>query len=240
MPQVVSLQELIVRARQLANMVNSPFVNDSTELTPWMKAEVASTYDSMIKQGADDQFVVITSFHTTPGVTATPLPDDYYALKMAAYVGPSGAFMPFDKWQWADVARLSNAQSGAGRLMYRVAGTQSTASTPPVKNLLIAPAPTTALQIMIAYVPVISFIPQVGDGAILLDGVDWWLERAVIRVAIKMLQKQQSDVSVLRDDLAQIDERIAALAPELDTNRNECVSDTRGADALSCFPWGAT
>jgi len=62
--------------------------------------------------------------------------------------------------------------------------------------------------------------------------VSGWEEWIVLKVAIRLLAKEESDTSDLRADLAEVDARISAAAGRRDEGRPERMVDLKYQDAL--------
>jgi hypothetical protein len=87
MSDLIALSTLLLRSRQRADMVNSDFVDDTTEVTQWVNEAIASMYDKII-ESREDYYVSSTSFSTASGTDAYLIGSgqainisDFYKLK---------------------------------------------------------------------------------------------------------------------------------------------------------------
>lgn len=189
-------------------------------------------YDLLVQKFGDDYYVAPPLTIQTNGVSqAYPLPDGtnysgapafYKLLGVDLQLGPNAdSFVTIRPFMFADRNRYAvpNFQSfyGVTNLRYRLNG----------GNLLFTPIPTANQNVRIWYVPRLTLLVDDTDVA---DGVSGWDEYIIVDAAIKALQKEESDVSVLLAQKQALIARIEAAGENRDAGAPQKVSDTQSAD----------
>lgn len=80
------------------------------------------------------------------------------------------------------------------------------------------------------YVYVVRSCPELDSDLDVFDGVNGWEDFAVYTTAILMLQREESDASVLMAERARIELRIAALAPKRIAGRSKVIATAWSPD----------
>lgn len=236
----MTLAELRTAARQRADQVNSEFVTD-TELNGYINSSYFELYDLLVQKYGDDYFVTSDSSIVTDGQNDSyALPADFFKLlgvdlQLSGTAGAdNGSYVPLDRFNFAErnVAGTATAQGVLARtnLRYRPRGS----------TLWLTPLPAAGQTIRLWYVPRLTPLSSDSDSA---DGVSGWLEYVVCDVAIKMMQKEESDVSVLMAQKAALIERIEAAAENRDAGMPQTVADVRSGlwgGAWEGEPWPYT
>lgn len=217
---MITLAELKEQARQRSDMENSEFVSDA-ELTAYINASLAELHDLLISSYCDDYMMEEYIFVST-GTLSYALPADFYKLRgVDVRRGPTG--------QWATVKRFNfnrrneqqNAYAwnllGLPYIEYRLVGS----------NIRFNRVPDTALEFRIFYHPKLSKLVNDVDS---YDDVNGFAEYVVVDAAIKMLQKEESDVSVLIGQKESLRQRITAMAANRDANEPASVTDVYAED----------
>lgn len=217
---MITLAELKEQARQRSDMENSEFVSDA-ELTAYINASLAELHDLLISSYCDDYMMEEYIFVST-GTLSYALPADFYKLRgVDVRRGPTG--------QWATVKRFNfnrrneqqNAYAwnllGLPYIEYRLVGS----------NIRFNRVPDTALEFRIFYHPKLSKLVNDVDS---YDDVNGFAEYVVVDAAIKMLQKEESDVSVLIGQKEALRQRITAMAANRDANEPASVTDVYAED----------
>lgn len=218
---MVTLAELKTQARQRADQENSEFVSDS-ELTTYINASIAELHDLLIASYCDDYVMEEHLFMGTADINY-PLPSNFYKLRgVDVRMSVTG--------QWATVKRFNfnrrnenNSQYawnllGAPYLEYRLVGS----------NIRFNRTPDTNLQFRIFYYPVAAKLVNDADE---YDDVNQFGEYVVVDAAIKMMQKEESDVRVLASQKEALRQRIIAMAAGRDANEPASVTDIYAEDA---------
>lgn len=220
-PGQTTLADVRLAARRRADMEHSPFVSDDE----W-NALIASAHQELyglLCQEFGSAYQLSSHDLVTAGADTYALPEDFFKLH-AVHLHLSGD-------QWKALRRCNVADLNGGRfgvafapygtdIRYALAGS----------SIRFVPAPAAGRTIRLWYAPRLA-VPTNDEDVI--DGVNGWEELLVIDAAIKALQKEESDVSVL---LAQKNMLLARIRSEA-ANRDvgpQTVTDTQSGD----FGWG--
>lgn len=243
----MSLSELRTRSLQRADRLNSQFVT-LPELNSYINQSMFELYDLLITV-YEDYFVAPFAQFTTDGSTFLyPLPDGvrtFTNLVGQPYVAP-----PFYKLLGVDLG-LSNAPNawvtvnkfnlidrnrfvypntastiyGVFNLQYRPLGT----------NVEFIPTPSANQPLRYIYIPRLAQLLL--DTDLTTTGISGWLEYVITDVAIKILQKEESDVSILAAQKMMLVQRINDSAMNRDAGQPDTISDKRQGDWNSGW-WG--
>lgn len=226
MSGTMTLSQLQLAVLQRADMVNSTFIDQTIggELTSYVNQSYLELYDLLVSRYGDNWFVQVPYQFTTDGSTFQyPLPADFYKLLGLdlALANQQNSFVTLKPFNFAERNRWStpNIQSfyGVTNMFYRING----------NNLWLNPLPAAGQLMQMWYVPV--WTPLV-LGTDVVTNVQGWLEYIIIDAAIKCLQKEESDVTVLGLQKSAIISRIEAMAMNRDAGMPATVQDTQGND----------
>ncbi len=223
MATTMTLAELRTATRQRADMVNSQFISDS-ELNSYVNQSYFELYDLLVQKYGDDYYVASPYVFTTDGVNNFfSLPSDFYKLLGVdlALSNTNDSFVTIRPFNFGDRNRYAvpNFQSfyGVTNLRYRLKANQ----------LWLTPIPGANQKIQIWYVPRLSTLTSDTDTC---DGISGWTEYVIIDAAIKCLQKEESDVSVLLAQKAAMIQRIQNAAENRDAANPSTVVDSQYTD----------
>jgi hypothetical protein len=230
MATTMTLAQLRTATRERSDMVNSTFITD-TELDSYINQSYFELYDLLIQKFGNNYYVAAPHVFTTDGTNAFyDLPADFYKLlgvDLAITAAPSG-WVTIRPFNFSDRNRYAvpNFQSfyGVTNLRYRLNGDQ----------LWLTPIPSGGQQIQVWYAPRMTTLVADGDT---VDGVSGWTEYIIIDAAIKCMQKEESDVTVLMNQKQAMIARIEAAAENRDAGSPATVSDTQYSDFW--FPTGS-
>ncbi len=219
---MITLAQLKERARQRADMENSEFVSDA-ELTQYINASLAELHDLLIGVYNEDYQMHEHIFAGDGTNVAYNLPADFYKMRgVDVRQGPNG--------QWATVKRFNfnrrNEQQnaylwnllGLPYMEYRIVGS----------TVRFNRVPETNLEFRLFYNPKAAELVNDTDT---YDDVNGFAEYVVVDAAIKMLQKEESDVSVLFAQKNALAQRITAMASNRDANEPASVTDIYAEDS---------
>ena len=216
---VVTVQSIMDAARYRADMVGSPFVTDA-ELLTYVTASQQELYDLLVTTYGEDYYATTASTITTDGLTDLySLPTDFYKLLGASLLVSSGTpaqyvtLKPF-AFQERDTLGYPGVMLRGGGLRYRLKQ----------DKLWLRPFPASGQTIQLWYVPRLTIPTAVTDT---VDGVNGWEEYIITDCAIKMLQKEESDCSLLMAQKAALVARINAAAANRDAGMPTHVVDVR-------------
>ena len=208
-----TLGTLKTAARQKANMENSTFISDS-ELTDYINQSYAELYDIMVSR-FEDYYSKTEGFSILSGSTSHTLPADMYKMRALDYTLDSKNFVTVRKFNFEDRNKISRNVSrtlrGFSDRAYRIMGQQ----------MFIYPQDAAPGTYVMWYIP--RYTPLALDADVLGDVMDFQ-EYITADAAIKMLAKEESDVSVLMAQKQALLARIEAMASNRDTTP-ERISD---------------
>lgn len=234
---------------------SSQFVTDK-EIRRRIDEAAAALYDRLITSLGEDYFVKVVHLAHPPGVDVVQLPVDFYRLVSVhteiAEVGSSSTTYrnacPVEPFQRAEMTRLlALVPSDTGERWYRLRGrlekglVNANVESSLTDFLELVPQRVTTGSLRVAYLPRHStarelvFDESEGKDVLHTDhdpiypGVSGWEEWIVLKVAIRLLAKEESDTSDLRADLAEVDARIESARHRRDEGRHERVVLTRKA-----------
>lgn len=215
--RTVTLESLKTRSRERADMVGSNFVSDE-ELTGYINASITELYDLLVTAYGEDYFVGSNpySFTTESGTDTYDLPPDFYKL-IGVDVQVNGSdWMPVKKY---DFLSRNRGQEGYSihYVMYRLIGSK----------IRFTPTPHGSHNVRLWYIPVCNELSEDEDT---FDGINGWEEYVIVDVAIKMLQKEESDVSVLLLQKEKLEKRIESMKEARDAGEPEKITDIYGPD----------
>lgn len=211
MARTVTLLELRTQARQRSDQVGSNFVSDS-ELTGYINASIAELYDLLVVNYGEDYFTSTTpaSISIINGTDMYDLPATFYKL-----VGVDVLVGSY----WTDIGKYSFKDRNRGQdssqirdVKYRLHGSK----------IRFTPIPTTSHSVRLWFIAAPTKLSADGDT---FDGISGWEEYVVVDAAIKMLSKEESDVSVLVREKDRLRERIVSVSTNRDVAEPEQIAD---------------
>lgn len=218
-----TLSFLRTAAKQRADQVNSSFLTD-TEWNNNINASLQELYDVLTQKYGNDYFYS-TQTITTDGVSDNfALSSNFYKLlgvdlQITSGTNPQRVTLRSFTFSERNRYAIPNFQTwfGVTNLRYRLrAGT-----------LWFIPLPAANQTILVHYVPQLTTLVNDSDTLpAAIDGMGWE-EYIVIDAAIKALQKEESDVSVLMAQKVAIEKRIEAAAENRDAGAPATISDTQ-------------
>lgn len=233
---ILSLGELRTLSRQRADRLNSKFVTDP-ELNTYINQSYYELYDLLITL-YEDFFVAAPALLVTDGQAQQySLPDGILTFKDTAgnnfipkplykLLGvdcglalTSNAWVTLHKFDFIARNRyvfpnITSTFLGVFNLRYRLFG----------NTLFFIPTPSAGQYIRLWYAPRLIELLKDTD---LCDGVSGWTEYLVVDAAIKILQKEESDVSVLAAQKVALIDRINSSAMNRDAGQPDTISDVR-------------
>lgn len=211
----ITLAELRLQARQRSDMEKSKLVKDS-ELNSYINNSIAELHDIMCEAYSSDYYVQSTEFAVSSGVNSYPLPSDFYILKGVDLKLDNQDFITVKPFNFNERNRFSELGvwdlAGVTNVRYRIVG----------NNIVFNPTPDRNVTIKLWYVPVATKLVNDTDT---LDDFNAFSEYVIVDVAIKMLQKEESDVTVLAAQKAELEKRIRDRAQIRDAGSPQAVSD---------------
>lgn len=211
----VTLLELRTQARQRADMENSQFITDA-ELNSYINNSIAELHDLLIQHYKEDYIIEEHNFTTVSGTKDYSLPMNFYKLRgVDAELNGSDKFT-IQQFNFNERNRFEDfgvwTLLGIASVRYRLVGS----------NIRFSPVPDQATPVTLWYIPVATKLVNDSDT---YDDINAYAEYVIIDAAIKMLQKEESDVSVLAAQKAAMIQRIEAAAADRDAANPQSVSD---------------
>lgn len=220
-------------AQQRADMVNNGFVS-TQEWNDYINHSYTELYDILVQTYGDEYFVANPyQFLTDARVPALyDLPNNIYKLMGVdlAVVKNNSAWLTLKKFSFIsrnrDIYGNTTVSSlGTLNLQYRLVG----------QKIEFVPNPQANQQVQLWFIP--RPISLLADSDV-LDGISGWDEYVIVDAAIKALQKEESDVTVLISQKMALLKRIEAAAANRDVGQSESVSDVRRLDGGYGDPTG--
>lgn len=227
LPGKISLGELRLRSQEAADRVGSKFLT----LPEWnynINKSALELYDILITVYEDYYIAPRLSFQTD-GTQLYDLPNgSNYSGAKAFYKlygvdcgldASSNAWVTLKKFDFISRNRyvypqITSTLLGVFNMQYRLHG----------DKLMIIPTPSGAQHLGIWYFPRLSWMLQDTD---VLDGISGWDDYIIIDAAIKALQKEESDTSVLMARKQMLMDRIESSAMNRDAGQPDTISNTR-------------
>ena len=211
----ITLAELRTEARRRADMEDSEFVTDA-ELTSYINASIAELHDLLVQSYGSDYFLSETTFSTISGQDSYDLPTDFYKVRGVDVDLNNGDFVTLKKFNFNERNIFNNVASWSlsniPYVRYRVMG----------NKIRFTPLPESNRTVKIWYIPLAT---KLIDDTDTLDDFNQYSEYVIVDVAIKMLQKEESDVTILLAQKQQLKLRIEAASQDRDAGESESISD---------------
>jgi len=227
-PGETTVGNVILECRQRSNKENSPFYT-LQEMTSMVSQSYKALYDKIVQAYGDDYYVATPYTYTTgQNQQLYPLPVDFYKLLLCEV-----ALNPQDPNSYVTLKQFNLIQKnlfnypnqytmyGITNLRYRLNG----------DNLMIVPQTQGGQTIRIWYAPRPNQLINQTDT---LDGIAGWEEYIVADVCIKMLAKEESDVSIFAAQKMEMDKRLDEMAKNRNLGEPQTVSDAKYRN----FSWG--
>lgn len=235
----MSLSELRQRSQQRCDRLNSNFVT----LPEWnsnINQSLFELYD-LLTTVYEDYYAAPAAIFTTNGSDYLyPLPDgsrfftnsagtNYVAAPFYKLLGvdlavntSQNGWVNVNKFNFIDRNKFiypnsNSTMYGVFNMQYRLLGNQ----------IEFIPVPSATQQIRLWYIPRMVMLLLESD--ITTQGISGWLEYVIVDSAIKALQKEEADVTVLLAQKAALIERINGSAINRDVGQPDTISDVRGS-----------
>ncbi len=222
-------------ARQRSDMVKSKFVTEA-ELKGYVNASVKELYDLLVSTFDDYYTAEPLEFELTGVEDGYNLPDDFYKLRGLdrQIDSASATWFTVHNFNFEERNRYNQftaIRSSYPAIRYRVMGSSDLEGNGFIK---IIPKAGAGGTYRMWYVPKCPTLVADGDE---FNGINGWEEYVIVDCAIKMLEKQEDDVSVFLAQKKALIERIEAMAPNRDAGEPERITDSRSSDWIGPFGW---
>lgn len=216
----MSLAQMRLSSLQRADRVGTDFVT-VPEVNSYISQSLFELYDLLITLYEDYYVQTPYVFLTDGSSQQYTLPADFYKLLgVDCGLGASAnAWTTIKKFDFIARNRyiypnITSTFLGVFNMQYRLVG----------NTLMFIPTPSGGQQIRVWYIPKITQPLQDTD---VIDGISGWTEYIITDVAIKILQKEESDVQVFEVQKQQLLKRIEDSAMNRDAGQPDTISDTR-------------
>lgn len=209
---MATLAQLRERVRQRADMVNSLFVSDS-ELNQYISDSYTELYDLLVLK-FEDYYLEEYTASVASGASSIDLPTNFYKLRAVDFAEGDNSWTTLRPFNFMDRNNENVARGyyGSNYPRYRVMG----------NKLLLSPTECAPGNYKLWIVPRATALTT---DASTVDGVNGWDDYIVVDAAIKCLQKEESDVSVLMVLKGDLKNRIQAAAAERDVGYPDRITD---------------
>lgn len=201
-------------------MKESTFI-ENDELNFYINQSIAELHDMLVQSYGSDYYVKTASFTTTNSqdnydLSTVITDDDFYKLRAVDAQINNNDWTTIQRFNFNERNRLQNTTGwsylGISNVRYRLIGNE----------IIFSPAPDNNTNIKLWYVPRAVIL---SDDADTYNDFNGWIEYVIVDCAIKMLNKEESDVSVLLNDKALLKRRIEEVANNRDVENCESIQD---------------
>lgn len=221
-----TLLNLRDRARSRADMEDSSFVSDP-ELDAWINQGYMELYDIVVS-AFEDYFTTSTTFTISSGNTQA-LPATFYKLR-GLDLNNNGKYVNCREFNFADRNDIGNRFAWlsyyAPARSYRIMGDQ----------LIILPEDNASGSYKLWFVPAATLLVNTSDTIPASLSKFGWDEYIVLYAAERMLSKEESGVTDVVRERAEIANRITQMAANRQVDQSETVQDV--ADWSPYMPGG--
>jgi hypothetical protein len=207
--------DLRTRARRRADMENSTFVTDA-EIQDYLNSSISELHDYMVKS-YEDYFVSEQTYNAPLATGGANLPDDFYKALGVDY-DSGGITSTLKAYSFTERNVYNTPYAVIDRLaepMYKIEGTK----------IKLIPGNSQSGTITLHYVPLATqFSSTVTEIENVIPGYE---EYVVVATAIRMLMKEESDVSALERERQQLASRIIRAISPRDVSGSFAIRDVR-------------
>lgn len=220
-----------MQAQQRADRVNSNFVT-KTEWNDYINQSYFELYDLLVT-AYEDYYLNEYTFQTDGSSSRYPLPNGVITNLNGSVARPFYKLMGVDLGlanndnAWVTLKNfdfisrnryvfpnITSTFAGVFNMRYRVMG----------NDLMFIPTPSAGQYVRVWYIPRMLRLLKDTDMA---DGISGWTEYVIVDAAIKALQKEESDVTVLMAQKVALLDRIQTSAMNRDAGQPSKISATR-------------
>ena len=214
----ITLAQLRTEARQRADMENSEFVSDS-ELNGYINNSISELHDLLIQTYDGDYYVSEATFTTSGSADSYALSSiitsgDFYKLR--------GVDAKLNGTEWRTLKPFSFNERNRNNYVYTDFGIAEVRYRLVGSNLRFTPVPDNNIYVKVWYIPVAQTLVNDSDS---YDDLNNFSEYVILDVAIKMLDKEESDTTKLEAKKLQLMRRIEGAAGNRDAGEGEAVRD---------------
>ena len=233
MANTVTLAQIKQRAREKADMVNSNFIEDP-ELLNYINEAYFTWYD-LVVAAFEDYYLSADPFEISlsSGTSTIDLPTDFYKLagidRATSPTANEDGFYPLKKTLWRGRNQTHNRWSYWGlqpSVTYRLFK----------DKIQLTPKDAAGGTYKVWYIPVATPLALDQDS---IDTYNGFEDLLIIDVAIRMLNKEESDPSMLLLERQRLEAKMQEMLIDRDINNGEVVEDVNADWGYSFYggPW---
>lgn len=221
MARTVTLTTLKNRCLQRADMVNTTFIDQTTELVDMINASVCELQDILIAAFGTDYYWSTYSITADGTNSRYSLNSDFYKLLGVDLIISTNDYITLKPYMFSERNRyktsLARTVYDSTNIRYHIEA----------NSINFIPTPAANQQFLLTYVPNAGTL---SSGSDTVDGINGWEEYVVIDVAIKMRQKEETDTSDLERAKAMMLKRIQEMAEARDAGMAFRVTDVTSVE----------
>ena len=213
--------DLVARVRQRADMEDNYFVSD-IEVRDYINSGIAELHDLLIQTYGQDYYVSSSTFNTVAGQDsysiATSIGANFYKLRgVDAQVGGTWFTLSPFNFNERNLNQDRNNWSLLQNTKYRLVG----------ENIVFTPQPDAIHAVKVWFIPTAQQFSSTtpATSTTTFDDINGYAEYVVLDAAMKCLQKEESDVSILYAQKKDMKRRIEEAANNRDAGSPLSVSD---------------
>jgi len=216
----LTLSEIRTRCRERADMESSQFVTDD-ELNFYINQSISELHDILVQSYGEDYYVKNVSFNTVAQQEAYSLStivtdDDFYKVRAVDAKLNGNDWFTLRKFNFNERNKFQHFgvwdTLGISNVRYRIVGSE----------LRFVPVPDRDITVRLWYIPRATTLTLDADT---YDDINGWIEYVVVDCAIKMLNKEESDVRVLLNEKELLKRRIETASSNRDASEPESIQD---------------
>lgn len=229
MARTRTLTNLIADVRDRTDTENSQHITDA-QITRYLNQSIAALYALIVEQDEGDSVAVSLDFNVAAGVSEVPLnasaPPEFSALNPYKILGldvvsATGPNYPVPRFMHGERAFLDSEDGRFGeleRVHYQWRG---------ANTLVFAPAWSSAVTLRLTYVPSPTDLVAGGDT---YDGRAGWEEWVTLDACVRVMLKEESDVSDFVRERAAVEQRVLRQIVARDRGQPKRIRDVVGGD----------
>jgi hypothetical protein len=217
----ITLAQIKTHVLQRADMVNSNFIGNTgadSELNYFVNKSIEELYDELVSR-FEDYYVDSFQFTIGSGDDGYTVPANVVYKLRGLDFQIGGDWVTIHRYTFEERNRgnrqINRAMLGLTNIKYRWVG----------NRIKIIPADQAPGTYQMWYIP--RTIDLSNDTDTLQADLEQWIDYVIVDAAIKCMQKEESDVSVLMAQKMALLQRIDSMAANRDAGSAEVVTDVR-------------
>lgn len=227
MAGLVTFANLKLRARRRADHENSAFVSDA-EVGDYVNAALDELVDLIEDQVSVGYLSTAYVFNTVAGTSnylvGNGTTSPYMYRLIAVQMQYQGAKQPLEQGTLLDLLQpdYGRGWTSPGTVRYAMSSVDPTSKQ---RTVAFWPVPQAVHQVTVTYVPLRTDLVTPTDDAVTVQCLGWD-EWVVVRAAMKILRKEESDTAGLQAELNELTARVQAAAARENAGRPQQIGDS--------------